>query len=381
MTVKIATTAQAIPELLGWLRVSVPGTWRVLTAYLDTSPLRADRRAHLLAFRDGCKAIRPSLQAADVDRFEQAVRQAEEYLTRSSPAGPPGLALFASGEGDYFFAMPLPRRPAEEVAWGERPLLGPLEAILDECERIAVVLFDKARARIFTVHLATIEERRELHDEVPGKQATGGWFALAQSRYARHHEDHVLRHVRHITRELSQLLQTRPFEHLLIGGPDEALALLRSHLPRPLRARLAGTIDVELFASDTTILQAALRAAEEIERRAELADVEALLEAASTPRVSLGLRATLAALDERRVYRLFLAEGFAGEVGDCPRCGLLVAGPGHCPRCGEPTQMIGDPGERLVDLAEQQGARVELVSGQAAALLAAYDWLGAWTRY
>ena len=81
-------------------------TWRVLAAYLDTSALPAEKQAYLLVFRDGCKAINVSLQADEVRRFERAIRQAEGYLANGVRAGHPGLALFASGGEDYFFAMP-----------------------------------------------------------------------------------------------------------------------------------------------------------------------------------------------------------------------------------------------------------------------------------
>ena len=36
--------------------------------------------------------------------------------------------------------------------------------------------------------------------------------------------------------------RTRPFDRLLLAGPDEAMALLRQRLPRSLRARLAGSL-------------------------------------------------------------------------------------------------------------------------------------------
>lgn len=377
----ISDTPRTIPDQLRLLRTTTPMTGRVLTAYLDTSPPRAEKSAYLLAFRDGCKAIRAALDVGELDRFERAVEQAERFLTSQLEAGRPGLALFASGTDDYFFAVPLPHRPANEVTWGERPLLGPLEEILDECERIAVVLFDKERARLFSVYLGEIEERRTLRDDVPGKQATGGWFALAQARYARHHEDHVVRHAKHVIRELMGMLGARPFDRLLIGGPDEAVALLRHQLPRPLRSRLAGSINLELFAPDTAVLRAALQVAETIERQEEQAAVEELLEAASTPHVALGLRATLEALNDRRVHRLFIAGSFVGEAGECPRCERVVAGLERCPTCGTLTQAIGDLRERILEMARRQGARIEIVSGQAASLLAVHDGLGAWTRH
>jgi peptide subunit release factor 1 (eRF1) len=44
-------------------------------------------------------------------------------------------------------------------------------------------------------------------------------------------------------------------------------------------------------------------------------------------------------------------------------------------------QEIGDLGERAVERALDQGAKVEVVSGEAAETLNARGGLGAWTRY
>ena len=81
------------------------------------------------------------------------------------------------------------------MRWDVQPHLAPLYALLGEYERVAAILIDKERARLFIVYLGAIEEQRELRDWVPGKQATGGWFALAQTHYARRHEEYVLHHV------------------------------------------------------------------------------------------------------------------------------------------------------------------------------------------
>lgn len=377
----VANTTRSISDQIQMLRAATPATSRVLSAYLETSRRRADNTAYLLAFRDAYKTIRAELEPGERDHFERAVKQAERYLSATGNSGQPGLALFASGADDYFFALPLPRQPAEEVAWGERPMLGPLEEILNDCERIAVVLFDKERARIFSVYMGEIEETRTFQDEVPGKQATGGWFGLSQSRYARHHEDHVLRHARHAIDELAGLLQERPFDRLLIGGPDEALTVLRRSLPRPMLARLAGTINAELFASDATVLQAAMQVAAVIEQREEQAAIGELLDRATSTHTVLGLRPTLEALYEGRVHRLFIADSFGGEGGECPSCGRVIPGPAHCSVCGLPTRALGDLRERIMELARATGASVKLVAGQAAALLMTHDGIGAWTRH
>jgi peptide subunit release factor 1 (eRF1) len=374
---------QVGPALLETLREAVPPGGRVLSVYLGLGPGRAAGQAPLLAFREGVTALRAELPAGERERFERAAAQAERYLAQELPPGQPGVAVFASGHPDFFHAVPLPERPVDSVAWGERAELEPLQAVLDEFERVAVLLFDAERARLFTIHLGRIEEHAALVDEVPGKQATGDWFALAQTRYARHREDHLLRHARRAIRALTGLLRRHAFDRLLLAGPPEPLALLRQHLPRPLRARLAGELRLELFASDAEVLATALEAAEEVERQAEAELVRELLEAATSSYAAVGLDETLAALSEGRVHLLLVAEALERPGAECPGCWRLWAETESeaCPACGTEVQALPALAERAVERALEQAARVELVRGPAAAMLLAHGGMGAWTRY
>jgi peptide subunit release factor 1 (eRF1) len=291
------------------------------------------------------------------------------------------VALFASESPDYVYAVILPAPPIERLRWGSHPDLEPLQALLDDYERVAVLLLDAKRARLFTLYPGTIESAETIEDYVPSKQSGGGWFALAQSRAARHREDHVLRHIKRVTAALVATLRQRPFDRLYLAGPGEPLAALRHHLPRPLRARLAGTLNLELFAPDAEVLQVTLAAAERAEREAEAAAVTELVEATTTPRTALGLLPTLAALNEGRVHVLFLADTWAAIGAECAACGGLVAGVGRCPTCGAPTEPVADLRGRAIERALDRGAKLEFVSGEAAALLTVHGGIGAWTRY
>jgi len=93
------------------------------------------------------------------------------------------------------------------------------------------------------------------------------------------------------------------------------------------------------------------------------------------------VRDTLDTLSEGRTHVLFIADSFEGFGGECPSCGRLIAGPGPCPSCGVPTEPVPDLGESAIQRALDQGARVEIVSGDAAARLLTRGGLGAWTRF
>ncbi len=158
----IPASALSIPGVLRALGEASPPGGRVLSVYLDISPDRSAGRAYLLAYRARIKGLRALLPVGEHGRFEAAAEQVERYLAEQLVPHHPGVAVFASGEPSYFFAVPVPTRPFDTVQWGERPVLEPLEALLDDYERVAVLLFDKERARLFSVYLGAIEERRTI---------------------------------------------------------------------------------------------------------------------------------------------------------------------------------------------------------------------------
>jgi peptide chain release factor subunit 1 len=374
--VRLVDVSNAVEEL-GFAPVRV----RTLSMYLDTSPPRIRGQAYLLTFRDRCRVLRATVAAEDEDAFEAAVKRAERYLVEQFVPRSRGLALFASGGSEQIMVVPLPAAPADDIIWSERPSIAPLEAMLDEYERLAVVLFDAERARLFTVFLGAIETQQQFVDAVPGKQATGGWFGLEQTGFARHREDHLRRHAERTVRALMLLLREHTFDRVLLAGPDEALAVLKRELPRPLRMRLAGTLDVSLFATEADVLQATLRAAEAIERRTEEHLVDELLGDAATRHVVVGLAGTLNALADGRIHQLLIAEHFEAPGSVCPNCGRLTADVYLCPACGGVTQPLAGLHETIVEHALAQGAKIETVAGAAADRLEEHGGVGAWTRY
>jgi len=374
--VRVVDLPSAVEEL-GF----APAGVRTLSAYLDVSPPQIRGQAYLLTFRDRCRALRASLSAEDEDAFEVARRHAENYLTDQFEPHSPGLALFAAGGSEGLIVVPLPAAPSDHAVWSERPSIAPLETMLDEHERLAVVLFDAERARLFTVFLGAIETQQHFTDTVPGKQATGGWFGLEQTGFARHREDHLRRHAERTVRALMVLLRNYSFDRLLLAGPDEALAVLKRELPRPLRTRLAGTLPLPLFASDADVLEATVGAAESIERRTEEQLVDELLEAAATPHVALGLVGTLNALADGRVHLLLITDRFDAPGSTCSACGRLATDEHLCPACGGVTQPLASLREAVFEQALAQGAKVETVSETAAARLEEHGGIGAWTRF
>jgi hypothetical protein len=144
---------------------------------------------------------------------------------------------------------------------------------------------------------------------------------------------------------------------------------------------LAGSLDLELFASDAQVLEATVHAAEAIERHHEQRLVDELLEAAGTRHAVVDVAGTFDALAEGSVYLLVLADDFAESGRQCPTCRRLVRDADHCPACGTSTEPVTNLREAVVQQALAQGARVENVGGLAAARLGEQGGIGAWTRF
>jgi peptide chain release factor subunit 1 len=274
-----------------------------------------------------------------------------------------GLAVFSCSGAGLWEDVELSQPVRDRVRVGSRPHLLPLEALLEMAETFCTVLVDRERARIFMSSLGEIEEVSRLLDDVPGQHDQGGW---AQARLRRHIEDHVQRHLKHVADTLFRIQRRRPFDHLVLAGPEEAVAALERDLHDYARRRILGRVSLPMTASADDVLDRIMHLEVELESRRESEAVRRLLsEAASgTGRAVTGMGGTLSALEANRAEVLVLAEQLRAGGVRCERCGHLAsAGPDRpCGSCGGPVVEVPDLVEEAVELALRQRSRVETVA-------------------
>lgn len=351
----------------------------VLSVYLNLSPDRQIGRTYALVFEDLVRDLAGGLEPAARPALEVEAARVRELLAEG-PRGR-GLAVFSSTPRGLWQVWELPVLVAEGIYLGRRPYLRPLLDVLDEYERTAVALVDKEKARLFLVELGEIEEQEQVYDVVPGKHDQGGW---SQANYQRHHEAHVYWHLKRVADELAFLARRRPFERLVLAGPEEATAELERILPRHLRARLVRRIPAELFATEQEVLARTLEIEREVERAAEVRLVEELVAtAAAGGPATHGLAATLEAVWLGRVHLLVVADGLRASGSECPGCGRLGPdAPVSCPVSGDRVTPLEDVVERAMERALEEGGRVEVVHDEAARRLREIgEGLGAVLRY
>jgi len=332
----------------------------VLSLYLDldpsefgTQPARATAVRSLLDEAERRVRDHDDLPHEDRMGLNATLKRASEFLERNLPTeGAQGVAVFASEPAKLFEAIKLPRPVSSRVAIGRSPLVGPL-ARFERRERWCVALVSRRDARIFRGSPDGLREIEQIHDTVFGQHDRGG---LSQARFARGIEKEKDDHLKHTGEALLRHFKIRPFQRLLLGGPNEVVKDFEGKLHGYLRDRVVGGrigVDVDVATPDT-VMEAARPVFEEIEREHEARMLERVGERGVT-----GIEAVLGALNERRVEVLMLDEQFSGVAGaQCALCGLLATEGETCPADGAEMIQLEDLTDAAIELAVQQSAEI-----------------------
>jgi peptide chain release factor subunit 1 len=353
---------------------------RILSLYLDLDPERQVTRSYRIMLEDLVKAAREPLDEQARLDLEAEVARVQEWLEKEPPRAR-GLVAFSSSAADlwatYHLQVPVPDRLSFEVY----PVITPLLGLVEDLERYVVALVDKESARLLTVFEGRIESVEAFTDDVPGKHDQGG---PAQARLQRHHEDHVLRHIKRVVQRLSEGLRQRAFDRLILGGPEETTAEVRERLPHELARRLVATVPAEMFATDAEILRMTLEVEQRAERESEEALATAVIDASrSNGPGACGMSSTLEAVWLRQIGTLVLASGLTSSGSECPVDARLYSDPpGPCPMCGALTLPVADIVDRAAHRTLRQDGDVEIVhEGAAQRLREACDGMGAILRF
>ncbi len=356
------------------------GADQVLSVQLDLSGDRQVERSYRVAFDDMARRYRATLAPDRHAAFDREVERVREHLAATPPPGL-GLIVHASTPGGLWNVVAVPAAFADAIAFGRYPRVRALLDFADEHEPSAVALVDSEEARVFLIDREQVIDSWDLLSLVPGRHKQGGW---SQANFQRHHDNAVDVHLRTVCEQLVELDQRRPFRRLIVGGPVEPVSRLRELLPRPMRDRLAGTFEAEMFAAPPEVLARASAVLTAAEREAESSVVETLREGAHDGGISvLGFTPTLAAVGSRQVRTLVCASATAGPGAACPTCdGLFNGELAVCPICESALEPVADVVDEAMRRTVVAGGEVEIVHGDAAAELQAIGaGIGALLRY
>jgi peptide subunit release factor 1 (eRF1) len=371
---------------LGDLQEPKASTGRVLSVYLDVDQSRAANlnRGFELAFESRIKTIaRRFEEEYEQSDFDRCVEDVRKRLSTYEPHGR-SLIVFARSAGPAWFRE-VNVAVGTEVHWGAAPYLHPLVEALDEFETYAVVVADRARSRVFTVKLGSIEKQAEIHalGLVRHLKTSGTDHLCSQSHTQRKADENVLSHFKRVVEVLEHVTNLNPGSRLVLAGNSDATSELFRLLPKSIRLRVVGSAVIWAGAPEKEVLDRTLELASRSERVQEMEKAERLITSATKgERAVTTFPGTLKAFNENRVRELVYAEGFSAAGGVCERCHMMFpAGDVNCEICGMPVKPAEDLIENTIVAALSEGAAVEQLRGQAAEKLREAGGIGAFLRF
>jgi peptide chain release factor subunit 1 len=270
-----------------------------------------------------------------------------------------GVALFAAQLDDLFLPLLLPWPVDDEARIANQLYLAPLVRNVGRGDGALVAYVGRERGDVYRLHGGQLTPLVDETAEVPGRHDQGGW---SQSRYERHIETIVDRHLREVADALDRCVRRLRHVRVVLAGPEETRAEFDRLLSTEVRGALVGWVAVDAHADATRLLEVAQPLLDEWRAGRE----EALLarwreEAARNGRAATGWEETLQAASDGRIELLLVQEGADRSAYVCPACGRAQVQDGSCPLDGTTLEAA----ETGLDLAIHQtlthGGTVEVI--------------------
>jgi peptide subunit release factor 1 (eRF1) len=328
----------------------------VVSLYLDVDGRRHVRPADYEAVfeRMAKPHVAPS-QPDVVKRIHRIRRHVGAGFDRSTVRG---VAAFCGTKLWETVELPVPVR--NQLVVDGSPHVAQLEGVLDNHERLGVLLADRQRARVFVFELGRLVDKTELFDGLPRHEDDkGDWD---RDHVHDHQAAAAQHHLRRAASALFEAHQEQPLDHVVVAAPEEIANDLERQLHPYLRERLAARLGLPVTAPDSRVRDAVEEVEAQVERDRKGALVEQLR--AGNGAVA-GLDPTLAALTQRRVGTLLVSAGYATPGWHCDACGHLGSKGRRCPSCEATMAAVDDVVEAAVEHALLSSCRVEVCEGNA----------------
>lgn len=326
---------------------------KVLSVYLDTRVTDpAMRDAWRPALAGALRELGSTLSGDDHEEFRLAAARLEDAALPASGAwGAPGWMALATANG-VRFADDLPTRTPTLAVWREGPVIAPYLRVMKQHHPVIVALVDSRSATLFRYAWGRLDALSDMHisvdaldtgepprHELRGKSIPSPRSSTGTERAARRRMTSFRRLCAILGDHLTELAADGSW--ILIGGTPAWSRYAASALPPHLAARTHASQTLGFNATDEEIATAAKHAGSALRATRGSALLGTMLERAGAEGLAVrGVPATQRALRTSAVDLLVLSPAFLFTDAD--------------------------EAETSVRSALEQGARVEVLSGEAA---------------
>ncbi len=282
---------------------------------------------------------------ADIERILQMAGELRSNGTHAK-------AVFACAAHNLWLEYDvLPRLPGTQLFIDRHFHIKPLAHLVGAFPRLAVVLLDRHRARIFDLRVGELSEREDFFQPLSRKGRSDGFNGYDAGHAERRVGDEARQHFKNVAEALKESIEKNIFEKWILACQDTLAPLFEAQLHPYVSAALLGRFHADLgHVALDDIRSRAERIVDrwQLDRRRELVD-QAVNQARSHKRGVTGLRRVLRALEQGEVQTLLIGENFLSHAVECSGCGHIDAHlVSFCPVCGRATQEVVDVGEAIL---------------------------------
>lgn len=351
-------------DLKGLAELELAG-WPVISFYLQMNRKQSGAENYASTIRTLIRDAETKTLAVDDPQrsaIQDDLKRIAQITTDERVMGSHSIGIIASSGAGVWQVYHLPELSENTLRIGDSVYLTPLARVLDKYVKYCVVLINKEKARLFLVYLGEITDYSEIFDQVPRKHDQGGW---SQSRLQRHHDDHVLHHIKRTADLTFDFYQREGFDHLITGGTEEVVSQFPEYLHNYLKDRILATISVDVdTATSKEILEESLKIEQRQEEDKERQLVSILEDQIGAKGQAVaGLEATLQAIQQGQVLTVLVDDAFKAGGFRCTGCNTLTVRPEDtCGYCGGSVVRVDDMLNALIAGTLKQDGNVEFIS-------------------
>jgi hypothetical protein len=232
-------------EILERLEKYTGSGFPILSVYFGTDQIKSPTRDLFLSQLHS--QIHEKLDKNTQKTFKKDIERLDSFIRTSwDSRGKRSLVVFTSGKKlweilDFEFYL------HPQLIVSNKPATYPLTKALDKYKPYLVLLADREKARLFTVHLGKIREHKDVFNgEVPQRVKHGDDTWDQQNKIQRHIEDHLHRHLELIAQETKDFVRKNPVRFVIVGGHKDIIPKVKGHLTYPVNKMALGTFVTEL---------------------------------------------------------------------------------------------------------------------------------------
>lgn len=251
----------------------------------------------------------------------------------------------------------------DELVVQPKPYIRPLHIFQSSHRSYAIILVDKAKARIIESRHGEYIEHLNTKDTVPDNVNVGGFQGTEERKVDRKMQQAVSKHYKAVAQKVFDLDQKHKFNWIIIGGRKEAIGEFEKYLHSHLISKIQGRIEVDPAAPINEVLKRIEETEEKAREEFEKKLTEKLEESIPANQGIVGPDAVIKAIENNIVQTLLIKDSFVKKGVFCRRCTYIGLKPkSECPICGEHLERTNDIVEQMLHIAHSQGVNVEFVN-------------------